>query len=61
MASETIVVTWADGSITTYTDCTGITDDGKQIKFNGKKAGDGALKDHALTITQMRGYSRETT
>lgn len=56
----TIIVTYADGTSTTFTGCTGYANDGKIVKFTGQKAGDSKAKVWEINFALVRTISQET-
>ncbi len=57
----TIVVTYTDGTVDTFSSVTGFADDGVSIKFNGQLQSQSSAIDWVLTKANVRKYSKVTT
>lgn len=58
--SETIVVTFKDGTVKTYSNCTGYTNNGTVVSFTGQLSGqDPPPKKWELNWSDIRSISRE--
>ena len=54
----TIVITYDDGTVETYSSCTGYSRDATSVSFNGKLSGDTDAKDHVINWAKVKKLSK---
>lgn len=62
MAGEpyTITITYANGTTSKFTGCTGLVETETKLKFKGKKEGDTDVQDWSITLSNVNEWGKRS-